>query len=301
MSPAELGVKQAQKLPNLRDRTHGGLAAAPRAILLNGDGRGQADEAVYIRRLHLLGELAGVRAHHVHEALLPLRENDVKGESTLTAAGKAGDHGHPAAGNIDIDILELVMARTAQGDDAQRHIGVRRLALRRIILRRNGRFASQRGGQIARRMPCPAGGHFLRRALGDEPPALLAALRAEIDDIIRALDKLHVVFDDQQTMPQLHQAAKESEQHLQVVEMQAGAGFVENEQAALLRRFADQSRHKKPRKLEPLILSSGERIERLAQTEVTEPDILQHLQAGGNAAGTGVSLFAEKSQCATDV
>ena len=87
MSLPQLGIQQAQELPYLRHGTNGGFTTTAGAILLNRHGGGQSCKAVNIGRFHLLGKLAGIGAHDIHEAFLTLGKNDIESQRTFTTAG----------------------------------------------------------------------------------------------------------------------------------------------------------------------------------------------------------------------
>ena len=59
--------------------------------------------------------------------------------------------------------------------------------------------------QILPREALRAGGDLLRRAAGDELAAAGAALRAEVDDMVRDLDDVEIVLDDEHRVARVHQ------------------------------------------------------------------------------------------------
>ena len=71
---------------------------------------------------------------------------------------------------------------------------------------------------------------FFRRAARNNLPALIASIWAEINHPIRAFDDVEVVFNDEDGMTRIHEALENLEQHAHVIEVQAGGGFVEQEQ-----------------------------------------------------------------------
>src|ERR1051325_5994842 len=60
--------------------------------------------------------------------------------------------------------------------------------------------------------------------------AALAGFRAEIDHPVGAFDHVEVVLDDEQRMAGIDQALKDFQEHAHIVEVQAGGGFVEEEE-----------------------------------------------------------------------
>lgn len=72
--------------------------------------------------------------------------------------------------------------------------------------------------------------HFLRRARGDELSAAFAGFGTEVDHPVRGFDDVEIVLDDQQRVAGVHQALENFQQPAHVVEVQAGGGFVEQEE-----------------------------------------------------------------------
>jgi hypothetical protein len=70
--------------------------------------------------------------------------------------------------------------------------------------------------------------HLFRCALRDDPPTAFAPLRPQVDDPVGGLDHVQVVLDDHHGVAVAHQAVQHLEQHVDVVEVQAGGGFVQD-------------------------------------------------------------------------
>ncbi len=66
----------------------------------------------------LAHELAGVGREGLEVAPLGLPEDDVEDERGFSRTGNAGDDGHPAVGDVDVDVTEVVLGRVADGQDA---------------------------------------------------------------------------------------------------------------------------------------------------------------------------------------
>src|SRR5205085_8175669 len=97
------------------------------------------------------------------------------------------------------------------------------------------------------------------------------------DDPVRALDHLQVVLDHDDRVPGLNQALKQPHQDRDIIEVQARRGLIENEQLSSLPiPFSDFGEVSD--ELETLGFAAGKRIERLSQTQVTEPDFIQHVE-----------------------
>jgi hypothetical protein len=71
-------------------------------------------------------------------------------------------------------------------------------------------------------------GNLLRRALGDDLAAAVSALRAEVDDPVGGFDDIEIVFDDHHGIAVIAQLMQDSEQMVDVVEVQAGGRLVED-------------------------------------------------------------------------
>ena len=68
--------------------------------------------------LHHLEELAGVGVQ-LHVAALPLGVDGVEGERGFAGPGEAGDDSQGLARDVDVDILEVVLARAADAQVGQ--------------------------------------------------------------------------------------------------------------------------------------------------------------------------------------
>ncbi len=101
-----------------------------------------------------------------------------------------------------------------------------------------------RGWQGQHGAECPAGvalgasGDLLGRAGGNDLPALVAGVGAEVYDPIGGFHDLKVVLDDEHGVAGVHQALEDFEQHAHIVKVQAGGRLVEEEQCRSRRKEA---------------------------------------------------------------
>lgn len=95
---------------------------------------------------------------------------------------------------------------------------------------------------------------FFGGACRNELSSTVATLRAEIKDIISRGDDVEIMLYDDDTMPALDELGESTQQALDVVEMQPGGGFVEDEESGILALLADEIG-----KFDALVLTTRER------------------------------------------
>ena len=272
---ADLGVQQAQVVVHLGDRRHRRVVPAARHPLLDGHGRRHAAHAVHVRLAQRLQELPRIRRQAFHVAPLALGEDDVERQRRFAGAAEAGDDHEPVARDVHFDILEVVVPCAADGDGAVGRWGNGRFPIGFCqLVGVGGRL--QVGTQKPARVRGLAAAHLLRRARRHQMPPGIAALRPQVDEIVGALDHLHVVLDDQQRVALCQQALERPQQRGDVLEVQAGGGLVEDQQplAALVQPHVE-------RQLESLRLATGQGVERLPEAHVIQPHVLQAAAMSG--------------------
>ena len=120
------------------------------------------------------------------------------------------------------------------------------------------------------------------RARGHDPPAPLAALRAQVDDPVGGLDDVEVVLDHDHAVALVHQPVQHLEQQPHVLEVEAGGRLVED-----VERAAGVALGQLGGELDPLGLAAAQRRRRLAQMDVAQPDVVQQLELLGDAPLVG--------------
>ena len=108
--------EQLQVIVDLRHRPDGRARRAHRVRLVDRDGRRDALDRVHLRLVHPVEELARVGRERLHVAALSLGVERVEDERGLARARGAGDHDELARGNVDVEVLEVVLARAADDD-----------------------------------------------------------------------------------------------------------------------------------------------------------------------------------------
>ena len=121
---ADARPQQAHVVVDLGDGADGGARVLRRGLLLDRDRRRQAVDLVDVRLLHHLQELARIGRQRLDVAALALGIDGVEGERGFAGAGQAGEHDELVARNLDVDVLEIVLARAADGYRARCGAGV---------------------------------------------------------------------------------------------------------------------------------------------------------------------------------
>ena len=291
---AELHVQQAQEVVELGQRRHRRLAAAARGALLDRHRRRDAVDRVDVRAAGGLHDGARVRVQRLEVAPLAFVEEDVERQRRLARARDPGDHREGLARDLDVDRLQVVLARV---DDLDRRRGSRAAApaVARPRVGVGGAGPRVRGGRLVDARPLvrqrgPVRLQFapgvralvadqvVRRADGHDFAAAVAAFRAEVDQPVGRGHHVHVVLDDHERVPGGEQLAEGAHQPGDVVEVQAGRRLVEQEQRAAGRRLAARRLGEEAGELQALRLAARQRRDRLSELHVLEADVGERRQ-----------------------
>ena len=142
---------------DLGDRADGRARIARGGLLLDGDGRREAVDLVDVRLLHHLQELARISREALDVAALALGIDGVEGERGFARAGQPGEHHQGVARNVEIDILEVMLARAADRDHAM--VAAARGLLRaveQVVHAKTGFFPAAANGGL----PCSQGSNI---------------------------------------------------------------------------------------------------------------------------------------------
>src|SRR6266581_6129448 len=118
--------------------------------------------------------------------------------------------------------------------------------------------------------------HGRVRAGKKQLAAEFARARPQIDDAIRGLDGVGIVFDNQHSIAQIAERLENVDEPLRVAGMETDGRFVENVERA------DEMRTERSCKLNALRFSAGERGGQAVQREVVETHLIKKLQARAN-------------------
>ena len=120
---ADARPEQAHVIVDFGDGRDGRARIARCRLLLDRDGGGQALDMVDVGLLHQLEELACIGRQRFDVAALPLGIDGVEGEARFARPRQAGDDRQRVAGDVDVDVLEIVLARAADGNFGQHEAG----------------------------------------------------------------------------------------------------------------------------------------------------------------------------------
>ena len=142
-------------------------------------------------------------------------------EARLAAARNAGDAGEGAERDRRGDVGEIVCPRAVDGDFLARSLAALGgdLDLARAV--------EIIGGERVLRLEDPG-----QRALGDDLAAVDARAGAHVEDIVGGADRVLVMFDDDDGVAEIAQAAESDQQAVVVALMQADARFIQYVQNA---------------------------------------------------------------------
>jgi hypothetical protein len=110
--------QQAHVVGDLGHRADGGAGVFRGGLLLDGDRRGQAVDAVDVGFAHEFKELAGVGGEGFDIAPLALGVDGVEREGGFAGPRQAGDDRQRVARNDDVDVFEVMFPRAAHVDVA---------------------------------------------------------------------------------------------------------------------------------------------------------------------------------------
>ena len=113
--------EKAHVVVDLGDGAHRRAGVVGSGFLIDRDGGGEAVDVVDVGLLHEAKELASVGGEGLDVAALTLGVDGVEGEGGLARTGEARNHDELVARDLDIDVLEVVLAGAAHGDVVEGH------------------------------------------------------------------------------------------------------------------------------------------------------------------------------------
>ena len=102
-------IEDPQVVVNFGSGRNDRARIGPCPTLLDRNGRTETFDGIYLRLVQLIKELPRVGAQALHVTPLPLRIEGVKGQARFPAATQSGHHHQLPAGNVHIDIAQVVL------------------------------------------------------------------------------------------------------------------------------------------------------------------------------------------------
>ena len=113
---ARARVEQTQVVVNFRHRADGRTRIARRRLLVDGNGRGKAVDAVQVGLVHLAEKLPRVGRKRFDVPPLPFGVNRIERQRRFAAARKAGKDDQLVARNFDVDVFQVVLSRALDNE-----------------------------------------------------------------------------------------------------------------------------------------------------------------------------------------
>src|SRR6185369_13800581 len=135
---------QLQVIVELRHRADRRARSPHRIGLVDGDRRRNAIDALDLRAVHAIEKLPRVRRERLDVTALPFRINRVEHERGLARARHAGDDDQLVRRQLEIEVLEIVLACAADDDGMGHFKETGTGKTRGTSIRRGGRIEYQK-------------------------------------------------------------------------------------------------------------------------------------------------------------
>ena len=213
----------------LGECSHRGTVTCVADTLLDSHRGRKAEYCIHLRTLEDPYILPHIGRQALQITALAFCKEDIKYQGGFPGPRNTGDHNELLPGNGQTQIFEVVLTgpfntdlslgsgRCNPGGSATGFRDFPRIFFSQIL--------PEEFARIGRNMS----GEGLRRTLGDQLPTVLSAPGTEVDDPIRCLNDIHVMFNDKNRIPLLYQFLKCRKEELNILEMQTGGGFVKYE------------------------------------------------------------------------
>src|SRR5579859_5949833 len=188
---------------------------------------------------------------------IELLVQDLVDERTLAGAGDASDAGEDAEWDMHIDILEVVLASPANGEDVP--FGWPALRWNSNLLPPAEKLPGERNGMLQNRIDV---------ALRNQFSTMNAGARAKFDDVIGGTNGILIMLDDDDGIADVAQPFERGN-HLEVVaRVQANTRFVQHIE------HSHQTRTDLCREPQALRFAARDGRGLAVQAEVVKPDLL---------------------------
>src|SRR5450755_2247061 len=116
MRLSDRGKEHAQVVVNLRGRRDRGTRIRSRTALLNRDRRRKTLDKIDVRLFHFIEKLPGVSRQTLDVTPLPFGVERIERERRFARAAQTRDNNQLFSRNLEMEILEIVLAGTADLD-----------------------------------------------------------------------------------------------------------------------------------------------------------------------------------------
>ena len=111
--PGALGVQKAQEVVNFRDGANRGTGIVSGGFLFYGNDGAKAAYLLNLWLFQYTHEVLGIGGKRIHIAALALCVNGVERQGTLAAAAEARHHHKLPAGDVYVNVLQVICPRAA--------------------------------------------------------------------------------------------------------------------------------------------------------------------------------------------
>ena len=108
--------EKLQTVVDLRHRAHGRARGADDGVLINGDRGRHALDRLNLRAVHAVEKLARIGAEGLHVPALTFRIQRIEDERAFPGPRKPRDDGEAPDGNVQIQVLEIILLGAADAD-----------------------------------------------------------------------------------------------------------------------------------------------------------------------------------------
>ena len=193
-------------------------------------------------------------------------QQDVMHQRGLAGAGDARDARPGAQRQPDVEVAQVVGTSAVDREPVA------------VVQRPPGHDAGARLGEVPPGDRRGMRGESGRRRDGDDPAALHAGARTQVDDQVGAADRGLVVLDDQHGVAAVAQLVERVEEHGVVARMQADGRLVEDVADAA------QVRAELGGQADALALAARERVGPAVEAEIAEADALEERETRADLA-----------------
>jgi hypothetical protein len=150
---ADPGVEEPEVVVDLGDRAHCRPRVLRRRLLVDRDRRREALDEVDVGLVHLAEELPGIRRQRFDVPALPLGVDRVERQRRLPRARQAGEDDQAVPGQLEVDVLEVVLASPPDRDDVRHGVSLPGRVSERTDVRGRPTGAGARHGSRSRPPP----------------------------------------------------------------------------------------------------------------------------------------------------